>query len=124
MASRVESDPRRWSTFWSTINGKDRWRHQVRITQQRKDRTGSEAKPPQWMVRTEVYIGIQPIYHTVNTVVPDEVGLYLRSLAQTWSNIDEEGRPMFPPEFPGGTTQMANAVDFRRPAGAQKAEQD
>lgn len=122
MASRTGADPRRWACFWSTIKGKDRFRHEVKVTQQRKDRP-AEAGPPKWMVRTEVYMGTQPIYHTVSTVVPEEVGRYLRSLAQVWSNIDEKDRPMFPPEFPGGFPQMAAAVDFRSPSDAEETKQ-
>jgi len=105
MASRMESDPRHWATYWSTIKGKnDRYRHEIMLDRKHK----------QWLVRTQVWIGFQPIYYTNVTKVPADVGEYcFYHLRMQWTNIDEEGRPLHPPEFPGGFPEMAAATLFR-----------
>ena len=125
MASRKECDPRAWRTFWSTIvvrgKQKDRYRHQVRITQQRMGKGPKAAEPPKWMVRTEIYLGSQPIYHSVSTDIPEAVGKYLCTLVHAWGNVNEEGGPMFPPAFPEGFLQMAAAVDFQPPGVSDDA---
>ena len=94
MASRRDADPRDWKNFWSTIE-KDgtRYRHQVR--QAKTDKT--------WMVRTEVWQdGDREPFYTASIPVPDEHGRAMFESRKTWSNVDEEGRPMYPPEYAGG----------------------
>lgn len=105
MASRMESDPRHWATYWSTIkkNG-DRYRHEVQLSRDRK----------QWMVRTQIWIGVQPIYYSAVVFIPPDVGEFLFYVVRMgWTNIGEEGRPLHPPQFPGGFPEMAKATNFR-----------
>lgn len=95
MASRTGADPRSWKTFWSTIDKQgNRYRHQVR-----QHRTDVNI----WWVRTEVLESDSVVpYFTANILVPPEHGKNMFNMRQTWSNVDEEGRPMYPPEYEGG----------------------
>lgn len=95
MASRIGADPRSWKTFWSTIDKQgNRYRHQVR-----QHRTDVNV----WWVRTEVLEedSINP-YFTCVIEVPPEHGKKMFNMRMSWSNVDEEGRPMYPPEYEGG----------------------
>lgn len=95
MASRTGADPRSWKTFWSTIDKQgNRYRHQVR--QDRDDNT-------KWMVRTEVWLdGDRAPHFSASVSVPAEHGKIMFDMRQTWSNVDEAGRPMYPPEYKAG----------------------
>lgn len=95
MASRVECDPRRWNTFWSTIDKNNtRYRHQVRQHKYTKV----------WMIRTEIWEGMETPYYSASIDVSKETGDRLWQMRFGWSNIDEHGRPLYPPEFAGGFT--------------------
>jgi len=93
MASRVEADPRRWTTFWSTIDKNNcRYRHQVKQLR----------ASGKWYVRTEVWEdGMQP-YCTKELEISKENAAVMRQMRFSWSNVDEEGRPLYPPEFSSG----------------------
>lgn len=97
MASRIEADPRQWRTIWSAI-AKDgtRYRHQVK--QVRKDRGGK------WWVQTEVWgpKDLMP-YYTAPIIIPESHGKHMFAVMRpAWSNVDEEGREMYPPDYPNG----------------------
>ncbi len=96
MTSRVEADPRQWRTFWSTITADGtRYRHQVKMA--RKDRGGN------WMVQTEVWDDSPMPYYTAPIRVPDSHGKHMFNIMRlAWSNVDEEGREMYPPDYPNG----------------------
>lgn len=97
MGDKRECDFRYWTNFWSCVD-KDgnRYRHQVR--KERKDMV----EHPGWLVRTEVLEPDLPVYHTGHYRVTDDVGKALRAMRLSWTNVGEEGRPMFPPGFEGG----------------------
>lgn len=98
MASRTEADPRKFTNFWSCIT-KDgtRYRHQVK----------QDRRSLKWVVRTEVWeVGDNWPYHTVSTEVPERHGLVFFQMRQTWSNVDEEGRPNMPPGYENGFTKL------------------
>jgi len=91
--SKTAHDPRQWTTFWSTIDSQGcRYRHQVKML-----RTTRE-----WFTRTEIWEEGMPLYYSRSRSVSDETAVRMRSMRFSWSNVDEEGRPLYPPEFSGG----------------------
>jgi hypothetical protein len=101
MASRIETDFRRWRTFWSTIQDGVRYRHQVRMN----------PTTALWIVRTEVLDlndhRISP-YHTAYTIVPTKHGKTMFQMCRAWSNMDENDRPMYPPQYQAGFRDLLN----------------
>lgn len=95
MASWTANNNRQWTAFWSCID-KDgnRYRHQVR-----KTRPEDGAR---WLVRTQVWPNGESIYHTVSVELPRSHGEYLWTMTKIWTNVDEEGREMYPPEYQSG----------------------
>ena len=95
MASRMDSNNRQWTVFWSCID-KDgnRYRHQVRKTRPEEGN--------RWLTRTQVWPNGEQIHYTVSVELPKSHGEYLWTLVKAWSNVDEEGREMYPPEYQSG----------------------
>lgn len=85
---------RMWTTFWSTITPDGtRYRHQVRQKHESK----------QWHVRTQILGADDRVpYYTVPVPVPPGHGMSMFKRRASWTNVDEEGRPMYPPEYPHG----------------------
>jgi hypothetical protein len=96
MASRSDSNFRIWSTFWSSIaEDGTRYRHQVRRTHEDEGRI--------WLTRTEVWPDGGKIHYTVSVEVPESQGKYFfYKLRPQWTNVNEEGRDMYPPEYQSG----------------------
>lgn len=96
MASWTENNFRQWSTFWSTITPDGtRYRHQVRRT--RNEDGGN------WLVRTEVWPDGKARHYTASVGIPESQGRhFFYVLRKQWSNVDEEGREMYPPEYQSG----------------------
>jgi hypothetical protein len=91
MASRLAADPRRWTNFWSTIAADGtRYRHQVKL----------HRRLQVWEVRTEVWPDDQDQpYYTRDVQVPEDHGKHLFELRKTWTNVDPEDGPMYPPGY-------------------------
>jgi hypothetical protein len=112
MADHSATEKRHWNNFWSTIT-KDgtRYRHQVQAKQVQDYKGKYQAGRPvrlEWMVRTEVWPDgdIRPHY-TVSIPIPTSHGRYIFDvLRAAWSNVDEKGRDMYPPEYKNGFVNL------------------
>jgi hypothetical protein len=96
MASRIATDPRKWSTFYGSIS-KDgtRYRHQCI---QNVDKS--------WCVRTEVWedsdVPTMPYYTAAVPVSHEDGHNFFHNLRHQFSNLTEHENPMYPVGYESG----------------------
>lgn len=87
-------DPTEYQPFWSTEID------EVRIVHCVKKQTKGGVR--RWYIRTRIHRpGIRTEYLR-SVRITEEAGAQLWSLATVWTNVDEAGRPQYPPGFEGG----------------------
>lgn len=87
-------DPGAYQPFWSTEID------DVRIVHSVKKRAGGGVR--KWFVQTRYHRPGLRTEYSRSIRITEEAARVLWSLATVWTNIDEVGRPLYPPEFPGG----------------------
>lgn len=95
------SQKQHWHPFWSTWNGDMRVRHQVRWSLEKQV----------WMVRTQFTQGLTSTYSTYIEVPPGHAQ-HFRAMVHTWTNINDENNPAYPPGYEAGFRNLKDEVSI------------